>query len=64
MLLSEQRQCLVLGGLVKALHVWGSFMGCDMKSLSKLEPCTSSADNDATSSLSFLILSGSVILAL
>lgn len=49
---------------MKALRIWGSFIGCDMKSLSKLKPCTSSADNDATASHSFVILSGSVVLAL
>lgn len=39
-------------------------MRCDTKSLSKLEPHPSSTDNDATASHSFLILSGSIILAL
>ena len=64
MLFSEQQECLVPGGLVKALHVWGPFMGCDMKSLSKLKLCTSSADEDAIANHSFHILSGSIILAL
>lgn len=64
MLFSEQQECLVPGGLVTALHIWGPFMGCDMKSLSKLKPCTSSADGDAIASHSFHILSGSIILAL
>lgn len=52
------------GGLVKALHIWGPFMGCDMKSLSTLKPRTFSADEDAIASHSFHILSGSIILAL
>lgn len=55
MLISGQWQRLVLGGFVKALHVWGSFMGCDMESLYKLKPCTSSAEKGATASHSFLI---------
>lgn len=64
LLFSEQWECLVPGRLVKTLHIWGPFMGCDMKSLSKLKPCTSSADEDAIASHSFHILSGSIILAL
>lgn len=61
---SKQQECLVPRGLVKALHMWGPFMGCDMKSLPKLKLCTSSADEDAIASDSFHILSGSIILAL
>lgn len=64
MLFSEQRECLVPQRLVKAIHVWGPFMGCDMKPLSKLKRCTSSADEDAIASHLFHILSGSIILAL
>lgn len=64
MLFAEQQECLVPGGFVKALHIWGTFIGGDMKSLSKLKSSTSSADEDAIASHSFHILSGSIILAL
>lgn len=63
-MLQMQWECLIPGELVKALHVWGPFMGCDVKSLFKLKTCTSSADEDAIASHSFHLLSGSIILAL
>lgn len=64
LVLQMQWECLIPGELVKALHVWGPFMGCDVKSLLKLKTCTSSADEDAIASHSFHLLSGSIILAL